>query len=58
METITLATILTDIGSIVTAAVTWLGTVVNAVVSHPLLLLAALLAFVGIGVHWFRMLSR
>lgn len=58
METVTLATILADIGQIVTSAVGWLGSIVNAVVGSPLLLMAALLAFVGIGIHWFRMLSR
>lgn len=58
MEGFTLSTIITDIGTIVTGAVSWLSTVVNAVVASPLLLFAALLAFVAIGVHWFKMLSR
>lgn len=58
MEGFTLSTIITDIGTIVTGAVSWLGSVVNAVVSNPLLLFAALLGFVAIGVHWFKMLAR
>lgn len=58
MEAFTLSQMITDIGTIVSGCVQWLGTVVTAVVSQPLLLFAALLAFVSLGVHWFRMLSR
>lgn len=39
MEEITLSTILTDVGSFFTQAVTWMGDVVEFIISNPLCLL-------------------
>lgn len=56
MNEVTLASLLSDVGSILTAAVGWVGSVVNAIVGQPLLLLFVLMAFVGYGVHLYRMM--
>ena len=46
----TLATLITDIGSMVTGAVSWIGSYVGAVTSNPLILAFVIVAFVGMGV--------
>lgn len=56
MNEVTLASLLSDIGSILTAAVGWVTSVVNAIVGSPLLLLFVLMAFVGYGVHLYKMM--
>ncbi len=57
MET-TMATILTDIGLIVTEALSWAGEVVTFVVSNPLVLLFVGLPVVGLGIGFVTRLVR
>lgn len=54
----TMADILSSITSIVTSAITWLGQVVTAVTSQPILLLFVVFGFVGTGIGIFRRLTR
>ena len=56
MTEVTLSTLLTDVGSILTAAVGWVGSVITTIVGQPLLLLFVLMGFVGYGVHLYRMM--
>lgn len=53
MESITLASLLTDIGSIVTASVSWLQTAATAIASNPIALLFILLPMLGVGISLF-----
>ena len=54
METVTMATLITEIGSIVTAAVNWMQTTGTAIASNPLALLFILLPMMGAGIGLFR----
>lgn len=54
MEAVTLSTILTNIGSIVTSAVTWMGSIVTFITANPLVELFVLVSFVGLGVGLLR----
>lgn len=58
METtaMTLASLVTDVTSVFTAAIGWLGTVAQTVGSNPLLLMGCILGFGGIAISWFRRL--
>lgn len=47
---VTLATILTDIGSIVTQALSWAGDVVDFIVANPLIFVFVGVALVGLGI--------
>lgn len=53
---VTLATLLTDVTSIFTAAVGWVGTVASTIEAEPLVLIFVLLPLVGVGVGLFRRL--
>lgn len=54
----TLATILTDIGSIVTQALSWAGDVVDFIVANPLIFVFCAVALVGLGIGMVkRMIS-
>lgn len=46
----TMADILSAIGSIVTSAISWVGSFVTTITSNPLILLFVIVAFVGLGV--------
>ncbi len=50
--------ILTNIGSLFTSAMGWMGAVGTAVVSNPILLIGVAGGFVGIGVGLFKRLMR
>lgn len=50
METVTLATILQNVGSVVTSAVSWMGDIVSFITSNPLVLLFVTISLVGLGV--------
>lgn len=52
----TMSTILTDIGSVVTAAIGWMGDFVTFITSHPLILLFIVVAFVGLAIGLIRRL--
>lgn len=49
-----MATYLTNISDIVTAAVGWMGTAASAIVANPLALLFILLPLMGAGIGLFR----
>jgi len=53
METVTIATLLTSISSIVTAAVGWMQTAATAIAANPLALLFILLPMLGVGISLF-----
>jgi len=53
-ETGTMASILTDIGSIVTAAVSWMGSIVTFITANPLVELCVIVSFVGLCVGLLR----
>lgn len=48
--------LLANITSVFTAAVGWVGTVATTVTSTPLLLIGAIVSFVGLGVGLFKRL--
>lgn len=54
--TMTMATLISDITSVFTAAIGWVGTVADTVAGEPLLLLGVIIGFVGLGVGLFRRL--
>lgn len=55
---VTMATIITDVGSIVTASATWVSSAVNTIMSTPILEFFVLSGFVGIGIGLFKRLTR
>lgn len=56
--TVTIATILTNVSSLVTEAVKWVGSFVGVITSNPLLLMFVIIAFVGLGVGLIKRLIR
>lgn len=54
----TLSTILTDVGSIVTQAVTWIGQYATVITSNPLIEMFVVVSFVGLGVGLIKRLIR
>lgn len=52
----TMSTILTDVGSIVTQAVTWIGQYASAITSNPLIEMFVIVGFVGLGVGLIKRL--
>lgn len=54
----TLAAILADVGTYVTAAIGWMGQVVSTIVSTPLLLLGFIMAVSGFAVGLFHRIVR
>lgn len=56
MESTGISTILDAVGSILTSAVSWVGTAVTTIVGSPLLLVACVLPLVGYGIHMLKML--
>lgn len=54
----TLATLITDIGSMVTGAVSWITSYVGAITSNPLILAFVIIAFVGLGVGLINRLIK
>lgn len=51
-----MATILTAVGDVFTAAIGWVGTVTTTVTTEPILLLFCVVPLVGLGVGLFRRL--
>lgn len=49
-----MAALLTDIGSIVTEAVTWMTTAATAIAGNPIALLFILLPLMGVGIGLFK----
>lgn len=56
MEATTLATFLTDVGSVLTAGAGWVGTVVGVITSNPPLLVVFALGVGGTAIGWFHSL--
>lgn len=56
MTEVTIATLITDIGTVFTGAIGWVGDVATAITGNPLLLLGCIIGFVGLGVGLFRRL--
>lgn len=54
----TLASIIGDVGSLVTAAVSWIGSFVGAITGNPLILMFVIVGFVGLGVGLIKRLIR
>lgn len=54
----TLAALLADVGTYVTSAVSWMGTIVTTIVSTPLLLLGFIMAVSGFAVGLFHRIVR
>lgn len=54
----TMSTILTDVGSIVTQAITWIGDFAGAITSNPIIEMFVITSFVGLGVGLIRRLIR
>jgi len=48
--------LLSNISSVFTAVIGWVGTVATTVTSNPLLLIGCIIGFVGLGVGMFRRL--
>lgn len=53
-----LAAIIQDIGSLVTGAVTWVGSFVDVITDNPLILMFVIVGFVGLGVGLIKRLIR
>lgn len=53
-----LSNLITDIGSMVTGAVSWITSYVGAVTSNPLILAFVIVAFVGLGVGLINRLIK
>lgn len=53
-----LSTILSDVGSIVTQAVTWIGQYSTVITSNPLIEMFVIVSFVGLGVGLIKRLIR
>lgn len=56
--TMTMATLLTTITQIFTAAVGWVGTVAETVAGNPILLIGVVIGFIGTGIGLFSRLLR
>ena len=56
--TMTMATLLSTITDVFTAAVGWVGTVGETIAGNPLLLVGIVLGFIGVGISLFRRLLR
>lgn len=51
-----MATILENVGSIVTSAISWMGSFASFVTDNPLVLMFVLIPLVGLGIGLFRRL--
>lgn len=56
--TVTIATIVGNVTTLVTEAIKWVGSFVDAITSNPLLLMFVIVAFVGLGVGLIKRLVR
>lgn len=54
----TIAQIITTIGDIITAALGWVGDVIDVIEANSILLFAVLIPFVGIGISLLRRLFK
>ena len=56
--TVTIATIVGHVTTLVTEAIKWVGSYVGVITSNPLLLMFVIVAFVGLGVGLIKRLVR
>lgn len=56
--TVTIATLLENVSSLVTSSVSWIGSFVGAITSNSLILMFVIVAFVGLGVGLIKRLIR
>lgn len=57
-SSVTISSILSHIGSIITAALGWVGDVVDVIMDSPIIMIAVFVPFVGLGIGLLkRMLS-
>lgn len=56
--TVTIATIVGNVTTLVTEAIKWVGSFVGAITSNPLILMFVIVAFVGLGVGLIKRLVR
>ena len=54
----TLTQLMTDIGTMFSTAVEWVGDVAGVIVQHPILLASAAVGFIGLGVGLYKRLTR
>lgn len=52
----TMATVLSSITEVFTAAIGWVGTIAGTIASEPLLLIGVVITFVGVGIGLFSRL--
>ena len=57
MEATTLATFLTDVGSVITSGAGWVGSIVGVITENPPLLVLFGLGIGGTAIGWFKSLS-
>lgn len=57
-ETMTIATILSDVSSMVTSSVGWVGSFMGVITSNPLLLMFCIVSFVGLGIGLLKRLMN
>lgn len=55
---VTMTTIMTSVGTIVTESIKWVGEFATAITGNPLLLAFVLVSFVGLGVGLIRRMIR
>lgn len=57
VSTVTIATLMTDVGKVFTAAISWVGDVAEVIAGQPILLLACVgVPLCGVGVGMFKRL--
>lgn len=55
---VTMSTIVTDVGTIVTQAVSWINSFAGAITANPIIEMFVITSFVGLGVGLIRRLIR
>lgn len=55
---VTVSTIVTDVTTLVTEAVKWVGSFIDAITSNPLILTFVIVSFVGLGVGLIKRLVK
>ena len=53
-----IAAVAADVGTLVTASVSWIGSFVGAIMSNPLILMFVIFGFIGTGIRLLRRLMR
>lgn len=55
---ITISTVLTEVGNVVSSGIEWIGDYLTVITSNPVLLLFVIVPFVGLGIGLLRRLMR